>query len=200
MAKLRCIGIQRKFTNETLIQAIGDGDPLAASEFYRRYGKRINSLVWSLMGGDAEHDDIVQTVFVNILQSLSSVRNPEKLSTWVDSVAYRVVFKELRRRKGQRVVPMDVESDTMQKNSRQWGAAGVAMRVYRIMELFAPEDRMIFSLKYLNCFQLTEIAEVSGLSLSTVKRRINAVKNAFEKRVKEDIVLQANLEGCSNVG
>ncbi|MBN2525147.1 MAG: sigma-70 family RNA polymerase sigma factor [Deltaproteobacteria bacterium] len=204
MTKLRCSGTQQTFSNEMLIQAIEKGDPLAASEFYRRYGKRVNSMVWSLLGGDSEHNDIVQTVFLGILQSLSSIRDPQKLSIWVDSVTYRVVFKELRQRKRQRVFPMEIESEsfqeTMQDNTSQWSITGVATMVYRILELFDPQDRMIFSLKYLNSFQIVEIAEICGLSRSTVKRRINKVRSAFEKYVREDFVLQTNLEGYRNVG
>ena len=198
MAVLQDVATPQTRANRTLIHGIERGDAYAASVFFKRFGKRIGALVWTMMGGDAEHSDVVQTVYMNIIQSIGSLRDPGKLAPWVDSVVYRVVCKELRRRKRSRLVSVDSYSGAFENTGRHGSTSIATTRLFLILDKMDTDTRMMFSMKYLDNMALTEIAEVSGLSLSTVKRRIKDAKRAFEDLVKCDLILQADLEGHSD--
>lgn len=195
MPILRDVAEPKKLTNQMLIDGIERSDAYAASVFFERFGKRIGALVWTMMGADAEHGDVVQTVYVNVIQSIGSIRDSKKLSSWVDSVVYRVVCKELKKRKRSKLVPVESHSPTFESSGRHGGTSIATNRFIRILERMDPDVRMVFSMKYLDDLMLTQIAEISGLSLSTVKRRIKRAKQIFEDLVEEDLILQADLEG-----
>ena len=199
MTILRNASPSLQYSNPELIAGIEQGNAQAASVFYRRFGKRVGALVWTLMGGDADHDDIVQNVFVNLIGSIGSVRDSSKLAPWVDSVVYRVVFKELRSRKRSKTVAVDPSDETFEKSGSQYNTSIIVARFFRILDQMEPADRMLFSLKYLDNLMLTDIAEVSNLSVSTVKRRLKNAKTDFEQLVKEDVVLQSCALGAGNL-
>ncbi|MBN2340193.1 MAG: sigma-70 family RNA polymerase sigma factor [Deltaproteobacteria bacterium] len=191
-------GKTREYTNLELIGAIDAGHPDAALEFHRRYGQRISRLVWSLLGADSEHDDIVQTVFVNIIESIGNIRDPEKLSAWVDSVIFRVVRKELRQRKKRRRLSV-VDVDIQNLSGAPSGSVSIAtMRFYKVLDRMNAQDRMVFILRYLERHSWEQIAKVSGLSVSTVKRRVQRAKSAFERLAEKDLLLMLNLGGHRN--
>ncbi|MBN2527864.1 MAG: RNA polymerase sigma factor [Deltaproteobacteria bacterium] len=192
--------IDNLISNQDLIDGIDSGDGSCAAEFYRRYGKRIERLVRSLLGVDNAHDDVVQMVFLNILDSISSVRDASRLDYWVDSVTFRTVYKELRSRKYRRqVVPA---SDTMPEvvDTRNPEGTWVARQFYVALDQLKPEERMMLVMKYFEHCTLSEMAKISGWSVATVKRRIQRAVAAFEKIAREDTILASYVGENHHVG
>jgi RNA polymerase sigma-70 factor (ECF subfamily) len=187
-------------TNEEMIQGIQNGDPDCAAAFHHRYGARIHRLVWSILGADRDHEDVVQIVFVAILDSLDSIEDPLRLDHWVDSVVFRTVRKELRSRSYRRRVIPSTDSMEAVIDLRSPDAPLVARRFYRAMDLLKPEERMIFILKYFENHTLTEMAQISGWSVATVKRRIDEAEDSFRTIAGADTILTAYTGDASHVG
>jgi RNA polymerase sigma-70 factor, ECF subfamily len=188
------------YTNQELIEGLESGDAGCATEFYRRYGNRVERLVRSLLGVDNAHDDVVQMVFLNILDSISSIRDASRLDYWLDSVTFRTVYKELRSRKYRRqVVPSsDNLPDVMDKRNPE--GSWVARQFYVALDKLKPEERMMLVMKYFEHCTLLEMAKISGWSVATVKRRIQRAVAAFEKIAREDTILASYVGENHNVG
>src|SRR5215208_846369 len=90
-------------TDAELLDLAKHGDPsAAAAAVYDRFALDVNRLVWRLLGADAEHDDVVQQVFVHIIAGLTKVRDAEALGVWMASVCVKTVRSEIRRRRVRR--------------------------------------------------------------------------------------------------
>ncbi len=183
-----------------LIKGVLAGDPDCAAAFHRQYGQRISHLVWSLLGADRDHDDLVQMVFVNLLRALSSLRDPDKLDFFVDSVIFRTVRKELRSRRYRRQVV--AASDTLPEviDLRNPADSLVARRFYLAMDQMGAEDRMIFILRHFEHHSLVEMARISGWSVATVKRRVRRATESFKDIARRDAILCGCLGENAHVG
>jgi RNA polymerase sigma-70 factor (ECF subfamily) len=93
-----------KLTNEELIRGIVAGNRTAARQFHLRYSARISRSVWRILGGDRDHEDLVQQVLVGVIAGMPGVQKPDSLDAWVKSVTIRTVRDELRKRRKSRIV------------------------------------------------------------------------------------------------
>jgi RNA polymerase sigma-70 factor (ECF subfamily) len=55
---------------------------------------------------------------------------------------------------------------------------------YAILDALPPDERISFALRVIDGMELTEIAQVTGVSLATVKRRIACAKRRFWDRAR----------------
>ncbi len=184
--------------NAELVDGLRLGDPVVATQFHHRFGKQVSRWVWRLLGADKEHDDLVQQVFVNILSSIKTLKNPDTLSDWVNSVTFRTVRKELRRRKYRRLLTLSTLHVERALDETNPDRRVCIRRFYVVLDQMRPDDRMIFVLRYLEGYSLGEVASIGGYSLSTAKRRLNRAKRDFKTRAVEDPVLSTVLEVNSN--
>ena len=56
-----------------------------------------------------------------------------------------------------------------------------AREVYAILERFPVDERVAFALRYINGLDLTAVASACGVSLATIKRRLQRAEGRFFK-------------------
>ncbi len=183
-----------------LLSGLTEGDPEAARTLYRSFGERVNRLVWNLLGADAEHDDMVQQVFVNILGSIHRLREPGALEAWIIRVTTNTVRKELRSRKQRRLFRLSDEPPE-QSDSRLAPDRRMLVRsFYRVLNAMRTGDRLVFTLRHVGGLSLTETAAACGVSETTAKRRLRRARERFYKRASRDFVLADVLEELTHNG
>jgi len=179
---------QPLYTNQNIINGLKQGQADAASEFILRFGKKINCLVWRFLGTDQEHDDVVQQVLVNILNSIRKLKNEKSLEAWVVRVTINTVRKEIRTRKRRRLdycLPEQLD----RIGSAQSPDQRIMLRFYNIVEQMKTEDRIVFILHELEGYGLVEISLVIKCSLATIKRRLLRARNYFATAAQQDTLL-----------
>jgi RNA polymerase sigma-70 factor (ECF subfamily) len=180
-----------------LLDLVLSGHASAAARLHERFSPDINRVVWKLLGADSDHNDVVHDIFIKIwtLMAEGRVKRPDRLSSWVVAVAVHTVRKELRRRHVRRrllgihaeptplVAPDNLEARDLLRN------------VYDILGRLPPDERVAFSLRYLDQRRLAEVAELCGCSLATVKRRINRAERRFAQLARPYPAITALLSG-----
>lgn len=156
-------------------------------ELHERYALQINRLVWRLLGPDPDQEDLVQQVFVVLLRSICTVRDPAKLDAWVRMVTVNTVRQELRRRGARRLVfssrqPADPAADMVgEVESRDLLATCKGM-----LDKLSPDLRIAFVLHYIEGFSQREVADICGCALITAKRRVKAADSRFRQLVAHE--------------
>ena len=84
-------GVRGDLTDEEVADLLRRGSRAAATAVYDRFSALVNRWVWRLLGADAEHDDIVQQVFVRILRAGPNLRDSDKLAGWVHAITVNTV-------------------------------------------------------------------------------------------------------------
>lgn len=163
---------------------------------YEQYSRSVNRLVYRLLGPDADHDDIVQQVFLQMIQSITKLKSPERLNFWVRSITVNIVRSELRKRSVRRTflrfAPKDEASRDMNdevESSEFMTASATALR------RLPAEERIVFLLYYLEEHSLPEIAEACGFSTMTAKRRLSKARERFRRQMSSSDALEGFLGG-----
>lgn len=153
---------------------------------YDRFARDVNRLVYRILGPDAEHDDIVQQIFLQMIQSIENVREPERLSYWVRSICVNVVRSELRKRSVRRAFLRSAPPPERGDLSMDVEAADFLQRSAGVLNKLSAQERVVFVLYYLEEHSLPEIAEVCGFSARTAKRRLSHARERFRKHMTRD--------------
>jgi RNA polymerase sigma-70 factor (ECF subfamily) len=160
------------------------GDRDAMSALVEVYKDRVFALIWRMLlghGTERAHD-LAQDTFVRVLRGIAAfdAKGTAKLSTWILTVAMRVVMNE-RRRAGR---------DRIELNEPAVDAATVESaheRVQLAQALLAgigalPDDqRAVFLLREYHELEYTEIAVALGIPENTVRSRLHRARTALRE-------------------
>ena len=154
-----------------LLEGLARGDRAAAGRFFDRYEAEVNRIVWTLLGADSEHDDIVHDAFQSMFRGAHAVKSVAALRGWIRAVTVNAVRQELRRRRWRRLFSPEEEGlDHPDLRVPDEDARERARAMYRTLAGLGGEDRMVLLLRHVEGYELTELAEAMGCSLATVKR------------------------------
>lgn len=163
---------------------------------YDQYSRSVNRLVYRLLGPDADHDDIVQQVFLQLIQSIGKLKSPGRLNLWVRSITVNIVRSELRKRSVRRrflhFAPKGEESRDMNAEMESTDFMSASANALRKLPA---EERVVFLLYYLEEYSLPEIAEACGFSTMTAKRRLSKGRERFRRQMSKTDALHSFLTG-----
>jgi RNA polymerase sigma-70 factor (ECF subfamily) len=148
-------------------------DERSAAWLYDAFEDEVNRIVWSLLGADREHDDIVHEALCMILKSAHQVQDLSRLKGWVRTVTVNAVRLTLRKRRWRRlfgVLDDDPEGERFEALVPDEGQREAARNLYRALEVLPADERNALVLRHVEGFELTEVAEACGVSLATIKR------------------------------
>src|SRR5580700_8306662 len=79
-----------------LIARAAAEDPAAFRELYEKHRGAVARLVFRMLGGRSDVEDVIQEVFVQVHRSLKDFRGQSKFSTWLHRVTVNVVLMHRR--------------------------------------------------------------------------------------------------------
>ncbi len=164
--------------------AAGDrGAPL--EELYRRYEVRLYGLGLRLLGDQGLAEELVQETFVRLWQQARRF-DPARgsVGTFAFAIARRIAVDLWRRPSSRPFDPEPSESVVLATDPLEGVLEGQAVR--DAMQSLSPAHRQVLELFYVRDRKQTEIAELLGLPLGTVKTRayhaLRALKLALQER------------------
>ncbi len=156
---------------------------------WRKYAPRTFGLVQRTLGSATDAEDVTQEVFLRVFSKIHTLRDPDALSAFVLSVAIRVMREHLRQRRVRKILHLVEEVPEVSVPSLDIEARGILRRFYEVLDALPTEERVVLALRHLEGMTLAEVAESSGISMSTAKRRLNKATARLAKRVANDPTL-----------
>jgi RNA polymerase sigma-70 factor (ECF subfamily) len=178
-----------------LVAAMRSGRADARASFYDRNVRAVHALVFRLMGPDAEIDDVVHDVFVRALESLSGLRDPGALRSWLFGIAVRTVgirFQKRRRQRWLRFMAPEEVPDLA--TAPDLGVREALKHAYAILGGMDSEERIAFVLHRVEGVSLENGAAAMGLSFATFRRRLARGEEKFFARAKSRPALDSWIE------
>ena len=161
----------------TILERIAAGDQAAVQECIDSYGDLVWSLARRFLRNDADAEDAVQDVFIELWGSAARFdRNVASEVAFVSTIARRRLID--RRRSSKRKPGMDSLDDeeareaiqpSVQPQMEEESDVAVVERVLATME---PEHREILALSLYEGYSHSEIAARLSIPLGTVKTRV----------------------------
>ena len=168
-------------SDETLMQAITDRRQLALRELYQRYGKTVKAVVVRVVHEEAEADDVLQEIFIQIWKEAENY-SPKagRPLGWVVTLARRRAIDRLRRRQAYCRAKDRFESQ-LDRHPESWSRNRIAedlvqsdLRQFlsRQLNLLPAYQREVIELSFFEGRSHREIASLTGTPLGTVKTRL----------------------------
>jgi RNA polymerase sigma-70 factor (ECF subfamily) len=179
------------------VAGVLDRDPAAIEAFYDRHSTHVTRVLARILGAEPDLADLQHEVFVRALSSIGALKDPSSVKAWLGGIAANTAKRciQLRTRgKWLRFFSPDELPEVEASNASE--DVNEAVRAtYWALDHLPADERIAFVLRVIDGMELTEIAEVCGASLSTVKRRLARGEAQFLAIARRHPVLSAWLEG-----
>jgi RNA polymerase sigma-70 factor (ECF subfamily) len=167
------------------------GDDWAKEALYRRHLQPVWSLVLPLIGSTAEAEDIIQDAFIIAFGDIHKLREAKRFGAWLTRIAVHQVHRCFRRRKPWQSLGLtwgveDASLDALLSADCSPEVAAEVTKIAQVLADMAPRNRIAWMLRFVEGCALDEVAERTGVSLATVKRRIAAADQRLKKHVNRE--------------
>lgn len=178
-----------------LVARARQGDKAAFTEIFRRHRADVARLVQRMMGRRPDAvDDLVQDVFLQVHRSLGDFRGDAKFSTWLHRVTVNVVLMARRAAKSRPQFTGEVPEDTTAAGllPDEDAARHLRMNAFqRCVDKLAEKKRTVFVLHDIEGMAASDIAEIVGAPVLTVRTRLFYARQEIAVAMKEEPTLAA---------
>ncbi|MFO0685644.1 MAG: RNA polymerase sigma factor [Sandaracinus sp.] len=164
--------------DEALVARARSGDRWAFEVIFRRHVEAILGMATRLLGSTSEADDVAQDTFQAAFERLERLDDPTRLRSWLMGIAVHRARRRLRARRVLHFFGLGPDAGLYELAS---GDASPEVRadlvaIDALLARLPVEERIAWTLRHVEGERLEEIAQITGASLATVKRRIGAVE------------------------
>jgi RNA polymerase sigma-70 factor (ECF subfamily) len=182
---------EREKSSGGVLQRAAGGDAGSFREFFVHHRNVVARLVYRMLGAPADLEDVVQEVFVQVYRSLKDFRGQSKFSTWLHRVTVNVVLMHRRSARSRPVlteeIPSDVVADERQARPDEEVERRERMRAFeRLLGRLADKKRIVFVLHELEGLPPSEIAEIVGAPVLTVRTRLFYARRELEQMLEDE--------------
>jgi RNA polymerase sigma-70 factor (ECF subfamily) len=161
------------------------GDARAFEDMIRQHQSMVFSLAYRVTQDRGAAEELAQDVFFDLYRSLDRLESAAHVTHWLRRVTSHRCIDWCRRTKPRRDRPAgDLHALTVGPMSRD---VLFEARLWQIVASLAPDPRMVVILRYQEDLDPSEIANVLGMSVNTVKSHLR----------RSVALLRAGLEGES---
>jgi RNA polymerase sigma-70 factor, ECF subfamily len=162
-----------------LVERAQRGDGWAEEAIYRRHARAILGLSLRLLRNRADAEDVAQETFALGLEQLGQVRDGAALRAWLSQIAVSLVRRRARRRKLLSLVGLgptagDATLEALASPSQSPEVRAELRALDGLLQKLPIEQRIAWMLRYVEGYDLDEVAAACDCSLATAKRRIAA--------------------------
>jgi RNA polymerase sigma-70 factor (ECF subfamily) len=179
---------------DSLVAKAATGDTTAFRALYTRHRGDVARLVYRMLGARSDQDDVIQEVFFQVYRSLKDFRGKSKFSTWLHRVTVNVVLMHRRAAKSRPVyaeeTAQDLTADDDSVSPDEDADRRARVRAFaRVLARLADKKRIVFVLHELEGMAPSEIAEVVGAPVLTVRTRLFYARREIEAMLDDEPVL-----------
>jgi RNA polymerase sigma-70 factor (ECF subfamily) len=158
------------------------------AELFRRYAPYVATIGLRLLGRDDELDDLVQDVFIEAHRGLHGIRTPDAIKGWLARITVRRAIRRLRARRLRSFFSLEeLPPDTkLIDDAATPEEKALVASTYRLVERLPVRQRVVWVLKHIQGETLDAIAELCGVSKTTVQRRLRGAEEALEEGRQRD--------------
>jgi RNA polymerase sigma-70 factor (ECF subfamily) len=187
--------------DEALMMRFQGGDRDAFATLVRRHKTAVYNFVLRQVRLPAAAEDLVQDVFVKVVQSAADFKHEARFSTWTYAIARNVCIDHLRKMSLRRHpsldqrAPADEDGPTLGERvpdsrpgasvERRAMGAEVGQLIARAVEALPPDQREVFLLREIANVPFKEIAEIVGVPENTVKSRMRYALERLQQALSE---------------
>lgn len=170
--------------DSVLLSRVQAGDEAAMAILFDRYSRLVYSVAVRVLRDEPAAEDVTQDVFMHVWRRPETFsRTRGALPAWLAVVARNRSIDRLRRRRGTESID-DVTLSTNENIAEQAERASMMDKARTIIATLGPEQRKALELAFFDGLTHSEIAEMTGEPLGTIKTRIRSALLSVRKAMQ----------------
>ena len=169
---------------QELIGRSQQGDLTAFNELVERYQGQVFNLALRMLGSEASAADAAQETFISAYRAMKGFRGGS-FRSWILRIAAnatRDLIRAAKSRKADSLEALELESGSLppsrEESPEEYALrAELAAEIQRSMDLLPQDQRLALVLIDIQGFSYEEAAQVTGVSLGTVKSRLSRARH-----------------------
>ena len=182
----------RTATVAQLVQATQSGQREAFGELFERFERHVFTIALRRIGDYGEAQEVCQDVFIQALQKIGQLREPERFGGWLRSIANRMAINRVVRQRPEvaaepeTLASVCIDERTpltavLADESHSQLRAGLA----RLRSL----DRQTLVAFYVQGQSLLEMSDTFDAPLGTIKRRLHVARKRLAKNIETPVAV-----------
>ncbi len=193
------VKIEQLSNTDLILYCQQDNEPdrVAFAELLRRYQAYVDKILYNLAPDWQDRNDLAQEVWIKVYKKISTLQDPVKFKSWLARITTNLFYDQLRKRK-RYATPLSLDA-TIKTNDDElsWEIASdsplpeenlTTTEFYdklRTAITDLPDTfRTTIVLREIQGLSYEEIAEITQVSLGTVKSRIARARNKLQQLLK----------------
>lgn len=161
------------------------GERAAFDELIRRWALPLRRHVGRVAGDGQVADELVQDIWLRVLQGIGRLQDPGKFRPWLFGIAHRRLMDEMRSRYT-RSVDDGEDLELLAADTPDPDRDLLARELERGMARLPAGDRDVLSLFYLEELSLAETAQALAVPVGTVKSRLFRARQMLRQQLNGD--------------
>jgi RNA polymerase sigma-70 factor (ECF subfamily) len=184
---------------QELVQACQAGDHQAFRQLYKTHRTDVRWTIIHFIGSSGEIEDLIQDVFLEIYKSIHRFEGRSKLATWIRRLTVNVTLQHIRKK--QRRVQWCSQDRMEQRNAQKpWNTPHEAAEtqdrvkvVNRALDSLTPEKRSVLVMHDMQGLTGTQISELLGKSILTVRTRLFYARREFYRKILSSSAFEGDI-------
>jgi len=177
-----------------LIKKARRGDGLAFSMLIEKHEKFVFNVVYRMVNNIEDAKDISQEAFIKAFKSFDTYDGSAAFSTWIYRIAVNAAIDHMRKQKREQSVSFDeyITDDTVSTMSVEEsvvsneGKGAILDAVNKLEEEF----KTVVVLRDIHGMDYSEISDITGCPVGTVKSRLSRARGKLRNMLKNDKIMQ----------
>ena len=173
-----------------LVNAVRNGDESAFEELVRRYDGKLYRVAQGIIHNHEDAEEVVQAAFLKAYLNLYRFQRNSKFSTWLVRIALNESFMKLRKRRG--ILEQSIDSNVLSDSDStrlpfdvadwapnpeaQYRATELREILISTLQRLTPALKIVFVLRHIEEYSLSETSEILNLSATAVKTRLSRAR------------------------
>ena len=179
----------------TALQTTSDAELLLASarrdsasfaELVSRYYRPVYRMVWRMMNGNAETEDVAQEAFVKLWQNPAQIREAKALKGWLMRVASNLAVDRLRKRQFADIEAIGEIVDPKQRTDAELDAKAASRRVDQAIAKLPERQKLAITLVYFGGMSNIAAASVMEVSVDAIESLLTRGRRALKETLADD--------------
>jgi RNA polymerase sigma-70 factor (ECF subfamily) len=169
-------------TVASTVALAGAGDEAAFARLVATHHADMARVAFAACGDRELAGDAVQAAWLIAWKKLHSLRDPERVRSWLLAVTANEARQLVRRRHGP-VVEIDVEAPGDKRNDPSAGIERLDLR--RALAHLSPDDRALVAMHYVIDLSSDELGAAVGTSPSAARMRLSRIVDRLRKELRD---------------
>ena len=163
----------------TLFFTVGK-EQIAFAQLVKKYQERVYWHVRKMVINHDDADDVTQNTFVKVWKGLPGFKKEANLFTWIYRIATNESLNFIKANKKKVTLSIEEIQIASQKDDSFFSGSEIEAKLHKAIATLPEKQKAVFNLKYFEELKYTELAEILGGTVGSLKASFHHAQKKIE--------------------